>query len=65
LQGLKVEQSLLPSVLGYFDKSSKYSIATEVLGKVIVYNATVKKIDDKTEVLEHPDLLRLAQEAEK
>jgi hypothetical protein len=60
-----VDHTCLQFVSGYFDKSSKYSIATEVLGKVIVYNATVRKIEDKTEVLEHPDLLRIAQEAEK
>jgi hypothetical protein len=41
-------------VSGYFDKSSKYSIPTDVLGKVIVYNATAKKIEGKVETLEHP-----------
>lgn len=48
---------------GYFDKSSKYSIPTEVLGKVIVHNATYKKPEAKVEILEHSDLLKLAQEA--
>ena len=50
---------------GYFDKASKYSIPTEVLGKVIVYNATNKKPEAKVEILEHPDLLKLALEAVK
>lgn len=61
----RIFEKIARGFAGYFDKSSKYSIATEVLGKVIVYNATVRKIEDKTEVLEHPDLLRIAQEAEK
>jgi hypothetical protein len=32
---------------------------------VIVYNATAKKPDAKVEVLEHPDLLKLAVETGK
>lgn len=56
---------LSESFSGYFDKASKYSIPTEVLGKVIVYNATNKKPEAKVEILEHPDLLKLALEAVK
>jgi hypothetical protein len=57
-----VTETLHLFVSGYFDKSSKYSIPTEILGKVIVYNVTTKKSDSKVEVLEHSDLLKLAQE---
>ena len=50
---------------GYFDKTFKYSIPTEVLGKVIVYNATTKRSEARFEVFEQPDLLKLALEADK
>jgi len=46
--------------LGVLDKSSKFSISTEVLGKAIVHNA-LRNSCLGSETFEHAQILNLAQ----
>ena len=48
---------------GFLDRSSKASIKTEDLAKAMVFNATKKNIEGKTETLEHAEILKVSKEA--
>ena len=48
---------------GFLDRSSKASIKTEDLAKAMVFNATKKNIEGKTEILEHAEILKVSKEA--
>jgi len=48
---------------GFLDRSSKASIKTEDLARAMVFNATKTNIEDKTEILEHADILKVSKDA--
>ena len=48
---------------GFLDRSSKASIKTEDLARAIVFNATKKSIEGKTETFEHAEILKVSKEA--
>ena len=52
---------MLQCVAGALDRSSKLSIATETVAKAMLKNS-LKSTTEKTQTLEHADLIRIAKE---
>ena len=60
-QESRAGEKLMRCVAGWVDTSQRFSITTDLLGKAMVVNS-FKKLEGKTETLEHADILNVVKE---